>query len=183
MLQVRYDVTVCPALCDSWLMVFLLWLDEAFMLVLLENNWKRWTDMARTGNDKNSRVPTLYTASPNPSRNANDDARSATDESEDPVDQRNQFSGWSARGLARFNHFVDLLARTRPYRHNLEAQFLDIWRKQNTELEKLARKRRKMESDQMTAHNTLFQAIGNTHPEDVDARDDPYGDVTTVVEL
>ena len=159
------------------------------MLLLLENNWDRWTDMARSGNDRSSDVPTLYTASPNPAaspnpKSASDDAsRNDNDNGEETAETRNQFSGWSTRGLERFNHFVDLLGTQRRHRHKLEEQFLTICKKNNSEAQIQAKKKRKLQADMVTARNTLFQPIGDSSAVPVDAMDDPYGDVTTMMEL
>ena len=83
---------------------------EAFDLLILENNYETWMDMALTGNTKISKVLRKYT------NGGKSQGKVATS-------QHNR--GWSDEGLCWFNELFDLAEKNRdvPYAHQFEENF------------------------------------------------------------
>ena len=84
--------------------------DEAFALLILENNYETWMDMALTGNTKTSKIPQKYT-------------NGGMSQGKVGTSQHNK--GWSDEGLCRFNELFDLVEKNRdlPYALQFEENF------------------------------------------------------------
>lgn len=65
--------------------------DEAYMMLVLENNWKRWMNMAETGSMK-STIPTKYT---------------------ERGKKAKVYGGWTMKGLNRYNEFMKYVYQNR----------------------------------------------------------------------
>ena len=86
--------------------------DEAFTVLTLENNWARWSDMAASGQWKDSDVPSKWTTSKDKRKlikEQGDDSDGDGSKSETP--QARRYRGWSAQGIARYNQlFIEIRA-------------------------------------------------------------------------
>ena len=144
-----------------------MFLDEAFLLVTLENNWDRWTDMVKTGNDKKSKIPTKYTSKRRPKKHSTDENDSVSS------DTSRSTCGWKDEGLERFNQFVEMLMAKRPHRKPLEVKYMEAWNKEfEKEITSNKRKRASKAAGIIQARNTLFEAA---EPVAVDPNENPYG--------
>ena len=85
--------------------------DEAFAVLTLENNWMRWSDMAETGDWKESTVASKYTMTKDARKKQrtyqynNNDEDDVEEEKDEP--QARHFRGWSAMGIARYNKLFE----------------------------------------------------------------------------
>ena len=80
--------------------------DEAFAVLTLENNWSRWSSMAKTDNWKESDVPTKWTTSSD-KRKLIEQGKLNEDEEETNTPQTRRYGGWSAQGIARYKQLFN----------------------------------------------------------------------------
>ena len=80
--------------------------DEAFALIVVENNWERWMDMHEHNNYKSSNVMPKFT-------NAGKTRYSSNGSS------NQKYKGWSAAGLKRFNEIFLMVKNDRNMEHAL----------------------------------------------------------------
>jgi hypothetical protein len=90
--------------CDVHLWKYVSVSDEAFTVLTLENNWTRWSCMAKRNKWKDSDVPSEWTTTKNTNRqpvrtDENDD--DGSDDNDTP--QARRYRGWSAQGIAQYN--------------------------------------------------------------------------------
>ena len=114
------------------------------MLVSLQNNWDRWSDLANSANNKSAIKP-IFTSAGN--GDPGDDVSSSI-----PA----KFSGWNNKGMEQFNKYVVLLKKTKRYRVSLEKNYLELWQKMAAKNAKPKKKKRRREDDQVQAENNLF---------------------------
>ena len=88
--------------CEKLVSEFVSVSDEAFALLIFENNYETWCDMIKTKNTKKSGVFCKYTNGGSPSgKNASS----------------RQYQGWNAEGIKRFNVLFDLVKGDREMSH------------------------------------------------------------------
>ena len=84
--------------------------DEAFALLLFENNYDRWLDMANNNNWSSSGVLPLYTTGGNGNQTPKQgDSKPAKTNNSSPC----MYQGWSIHGIRRFNELFDLVKKER----------------------------------------------------------------------
>jgi len=103
---------------------------EAFVLLVLENNQKKWTQMGRNKYFKGrSLVPTLYTKT----------APSGSDDKKNPsagLSGRTQKArGWSPDAYRRYNKLQELVKKDRACHSYTELELMDHWRAERNEYE------------------------------------------------
>jgi len=84
--------------------------DEAFALLIFENNYDRWLDMAIRNNWTTSDVMPLYTTGGNASqtpRNLQPNCKQKN------TSRTSMYQGWSVQGIRRFNILYDLVEKER----------------------------------------------------------------------
>ena len=87
--------------------------DEAFAVLTLENNWKRWSSMADDMDWKDSDEPSKWTTSKE-KRKASSAATTADNSSvENDCPQAKRYRGWSAQGIARYNQLFEEIKKER----------------------------------------------------------------------
>ena len=103
--------------------------DEAFMLVSLENQWDRWTNMYTSGETRKSNVSAPYTSV--------DTMGSTT--TRQPC---RKFCGWNQMGMETFNYYLEKVKESRKLRTEIEEQWKLCW---NNDVDQFqANKRRKL---------------------------------------
>lgn len=114
------------------------------MLVVLKNNYYRWTDMANTGNMRKSKIRTPYTMSPLPGDATADNICS-------------KFSGWNNLGMREFNRYVKMLKMLRKHRLPLERELMEKWiTKYNAKMQESGPAKIRKTNDYVIANNSLF---------------------------
>ena len=98
----RFDRNKCQNLYRPYVTIS----DEAFTVLTLENNWERWSDMAKKDDWKDSMVPSKWTTSKEKRQPKNRNK-------ENPTPQARCYRGWSAQGLARYNQLFEEIKRER----------------------------------------------------------------------
>ena len=84
--------------------------DEAFTVLSIENNWKRWSAMAKTEEWRESDVPSKWTTSKENKKERRNEYGERIDEDLPP--QATRYRGWSFQGIARYNQlFQEIKAR------------------------------------------------------------------------
>ena len=81
--------------------------DEAFALIVVENNWERWVDMHEQNNFKSSNIMPKFT-------NAGKTQYSSNGSS------NQKYKGWSAAGLKQFNEIFLMVKQNRNMKHALK---------------------------------------------------------------
>ena len=95
--------------------------DEAFALLLLENNFNRWIDMGKTGNWLYSDVHPLYTSGGNVKQTPkpNNVVKSSSKKNFPNLGTNlstpstAKYQGWSNKGIKRFNYLFDQIETER----------------------------------------------------------------------
>ena len=85
--------------------------DEAFALVTLENNYKRWSEMHKTGSSKQCVIEAKYTNSGESKKDG----------------KTKEFSGWSEEGIKRFNELHRLVKLDRKGNADFGNKLLSNW--------------------------------------------------------
>ena len=144
--------------------------DEAFALIVLENNWSRWIDVfninggkvpkngvGRKTGENVSLVPTKYTRGGlayvfrNHCSNPLKDDGSAY-----------KYKGWSAAGITRYNALHDQVKEDR----KIYKEFITQWLEKICQEYKNPSKKRRMKVNMPEARNDLF-SDGETEDEDI----------------
>jgi hypothetical protein len=84
--------------------------DEAFAVLSLENNWDRWSAMARDEEWRESEVATKWTTSREKKVKRNEYGERMDDE-ETP--QATRYRGWSCHGISRYNQLFNEIREKR----------------------------------------------------------------------
>jgi hypothetical protein len=90
--------------------------DEAFAVLTIENNWKRWASMAERGAWKDSDVSSMYTTSRDKRKSQKqkrEEENETESEEDDDIPQARRYRGWSAQGIARYNQLFDEIQESR----------------------------------------------------------------------
>ena len=96
--KIRYKENRCVKVMSE----FVTTADEALAILIFENNFDTWKDMAKNTITKNSEVARKYT---NGGSSKGDTASSR------------RYQGWSSEGINRFNELFDLVKKDRSSRH------------------------------------------------------------------
>ena len=84
--------------------------DEAFALLIFENNYDRWLDMAIKDNWTTSDVMPLYTTGGNASQTPRNLQPNQVQKN---TSRTSMYQGWSVQGIRRFNILYDLVYKER----------------------------------------------------------------------
>lgn len=106
--------------------------DEAFALLVFENNYERWLDMGNKNNWTTSDVTPLYSTGGNGTQTPKN--AEATQGLQDNTSSTSMFQGWSIQGIRRFNALYDLIYKERMTEEGIlfEEEFLqDIQEKKD----------------------------------------------------
>jgi hypothetical protein len=131
--------------------------DEAFAVLTLENNWSRWSSMARTKSWKDSEVPSAWTTSIDKRKSKDDQEEDESgDEAETP--QARRYRGWTAKGILRYNqlHADVMVKRELKEFKDFEKYCLEEFQAEAERLGKNINKRKRREPDRplpMATHN------------------------------
>ena len=87
--------------------------DEAFTVLTLENNWKRWCSMAAADDWKDSDEPSKWTTSKEKRKTKGIDAGDGNSSDEHDSPQAKRCRGWSAQGIARYNQLFEEIKKER----------------------------------------------------------------------
>ena len=123
--------------------------DEAFTVLTLENNWKRWSSMADSEDWKDSDVPSKWTTSKEKrkAKSKRTGEENSSDESDCP--QAKRYRGWSAQGIARYNQLFEEIKKERETLRYQEFEIycMEEFMKEAGEDGKQGVKRRRMDND------------------------------------
>ena len=150
--------------------------DEAFAVLTIENNWERWSSMARTKNWKDSDVPSTWTTSIDKRKSRNEKGDEAkTDEAETP--QARRYRGWTTQGILRYNtlHAEIKIARGMDAFKDFERYCLQEFQEEAEALGKNNHKQKQREPDRplpMATHDLW---------EDIIEEEDQYADVARLL--
>ena len=84
--------------------------DEAFTILSLENNWERWSAMAREEDWRESDVPSKWTTSRDKKIKRDEYGNRLGD---NDTAQATRYRGWSYQGIARYNQLCDEIEKKR----------------------------------------------------------------------
>ena len=113
--------------------------DEAFALIVVENNWERWVDMHEQKNFKSSNVMPKFT-------NAGKTRYSGNGSS------NQKFKGWSAAGLKRFNEIFLMVKQDRNMKHAVKWEESFKLKKEQEYVAERINKKRKSNEQQDDLH-------------------------------
>ena len=102
----RFERNKCHAKYSSYVTIS----DEAFAVLTLENNWDRWSSMAKSKAWRDSDVATKWTTTKDRRKHAagtGDQNKTPTLSANDGVPQARRYRGWSAQGIARYNQLFN----------------------------------------------------------------------------
>jgi hypothetical protein len=134
--------------CQKQLSKYVTISDEAFAVLTLENNWSRWSCMAKRDEWKDSDVPSKWTTS----RDKRKHTKQGGDDSscdEDSTPQARRYRGWSAKGIARYNQlFKEIkLEREKDEYEEFETYCMEDFQEEAQEQGKQGRKRKVIGTD------------------------------------
>ncbi len=131
--------------------------DEAFTILSLENNWERWSAMARDDSWKESDVPSKWTTS-REKKVKRDEYGNRIDDDDSPESTR--YRGWSFQGIARYNQLFDEIKAKRLTKSfkDFEEYLLSEFRKDEEEEGQRKGKRQKVDTRRPLpeAHHELW---------------------------
>ena len=133
--------------------------DEAFLMLVLENNEDRWTDEWEKGITKDSDVPAKWTNS----------GRSKGD------GKTRKFCGWAKEGIERFNELMIIVKKDRKMNKHVDDWMLEKWKGMEDEKKNSKRRNNELEESPMVAAQTDFPWEVDDDEDEIE--EDEYGPV------
>jgi hypothetical protein len=162
--------------------------DEAFTVLTLENNWTRWSCMARRNEWKDSDVPSVWTTTKDTSRKpvrTDDNSDTVSDNEDTP--QARRYRGWSAQGIARYNQlFTEIeMEREKDTYLEFEKYCMAAFQEEAEADGKTKHKRKRTEPDRkmpVARHQLWDEDVKEAQPDKENEAELPFGLKATIVE-
>ena len=144
--------------------------DEAFTVLTLENNWKRWCSMAEADDWKDSDEPSKWTTSKEKRKARGSDTMDGYSSDENDTPQAKRYRGWSAQGIARYNQLFEEIKKERekPQFEDFETYCMEEFVEEAGESGKHGGKRKRTEEDKAlpSARHELWDDDVPVEPEE-----------------